>query len=74
METFTITIPKNLTAKDELVVIPRKEYEAFLTFKNFKEAPLTKTQKRALHRADKNLSRRKTLSLNELAKHVGFAN
>lgn len=26
----TITIPKKLTGRDELVVIPRKEYEKFL--------------------------------------------
>lgn len=29
----TITIPKELTKKGELIIIPRKEYEEFLVFK-----------------------------------------
>lgn len=73
METLTITIPKSLASTaGELVVIPRKEYELFLTFCKFKEVAANETQKRALLRAEKNLSRQKTLSLNEFAKQMGF--
>lgn len=73
METLTITIPKNLASTTgELVVIPRKEYELFLTYRKFKEVAGTQTQKHALRRAEKNLSKQKTLSLNEFAKQMGF--
>lgn len=36
--TTTITIPKNLIKNDDLVIIPRRKYEAFLeVFKIFRE-------------------------------------
>ena len=70
----TLTIPKKLAQKDDLVVIPRKEYEALLELKRMKEFTPTGAQKRALTQAEKNLRLKKTLSYDELVKKLGFAN
>ncbi|MBI2075356.1 MAG: hypothetical protein HYT82_01655 [Candidatus Harrisonbacteria bacterium] len=70
----TITIPKKFAAKDDLVVIPRREYEALLELKKFKEFDPTVTQKKALLRAENNFRAGKTLSYHELAKKLGFTN
>ena len=72
MDTFTI--PKKLAQKDDLVVVPRKEYEALLELRRIKEFAPTASQKRALMQAERNFKRKKTLSYNELAKKMGFAN
>lgn len=53
-----ITIPKHLAHKD-LVLIPRKEYEAMVRAQAprvFKEVSMTKAQKRAFERAEKNFA------------------
>lgn len=36
----TITIPKTLTRGEELVIIPRKEYEKFLRSEKSKNSPI----------------------------------
>ena len=71
-----ITVPKNLIKNDDLVIIPRKEYEEFLGFRlrKIQEAELTIVQKRALIRARKNLSKGKFLTIYELKKKLGIAN
>jgi len=68
----TVTIPKKMASKDDLVVIPRREYEALLKLRHIKEFNPTETQKRALTRAENNLRKGKTLSYNELTKKLGF--
>lgn len=70
----TITIPKRMAQKDDLVVLPRKEYEALIEFKKIKEFAPTVAQKRALVRAELNLKKGKTLSYNELVRKLGFTN
>ena len=70
----TLTIPKKLAKNGDLVVIPRKEYEEFLELRRIKEFIPTPIQKRALRQAERNFSRGKTLSYNELIKKLGFAN
>ena len=70
----TITIPKKIASRDDLIVIPRKEYEALLEFKKFKEFSPTTSQKKALARAEQNFRKGKTLSYNELVKNLGFTN
>lgn len=70
----TITIPQKLAEKDDLVVIPRKEYEALLVSRNFKEFLPTLAQKKALSRTESNFRKGKTLSYHALAKKLGFAN
>ena len=70
----TITIPKKVAAQGDLVVMPRKEYEALLELKRFKEFSSTATQKKALLRAEQNLRKGKTVSYNELVKKLGATN
>ena len=69
----TITIPKTLARNDDLVVLPRKEYDALLELRKTKEFKPTSGQLKALMRAEKNLSIGKTLSYNELTSKLGFA-
>ena len=70
----TITIPKQLTKNDDLVVMPRREYEALLEFKKAKEFKLSATQKKALFIAERNLKQRKILSYHELVRKLDFTN
>ena len=70
----TITIPKKLAEKDDLVVIPKREYQALLSLKKIREFVPTETQKRALAEAENNLRKGKTLSYNELLKRLEFRN
>lgn len=69
----TVTIPKKLAQNDDLIVVPKKEYEALVELKAIKEFVPTKAQRGALIRAEANLKSRKTLSYNELAQKLGFA-
>ena len=53
-----ITIPKHLAHKD-LVLIPRKEYETLVRARAprvFEEVAMTKAQKRAFERAERNFA------------------
>ncbi|MDP3729582.1 MAG: hypothetical protein Q8R26_02430 [bacterium] len=68
----TITIPKKLAAKDDLVVIPRKEYMALLGLKKIREFVPTAAQKKSLIRARKNRKEGKYFTLHELRKELGF--
>jgi len=68
----TITIPKELAKQDDLVVIPRKEYEALLELRKIREFMPSEAQKKALKRAESNFRLGKTLSYNELAKKLEF--
>lgn len=68
----TLTIPKKLAKNDDLVVLPRKEYEELLSIKKYKEFTPTKAQKQALTRAENNLRKRRTFSYDELVKKMGF--
>lgn len=68
----TITIPKELIKEKELVLVPRKEYEALLELKKTKEFTPTISQKKALKKAEDNLKKRKTLSYHELAQKLEF--
>lgn len=70
----TVTIPKKLAQNGDLIVVPRKEYEALIELSAIKEFTPTKIQKQALVQAEANLKNRKTLSFHELAQKLGFAN
>ena len=69
-----ITIPKKIAGSDDLVILPRREYESLLYLKRTHEFEPTLTQKKALAHAEKNLKSGKTLSFDELASKLGFAN
>lgn len=67
-----ITIPKQLANKD-LVIIPRDEYEAMKRAsppRVFKTVRMTKAQKRAFERAERNYANGKTLTLDELKRKL----
>lgn len=68
----TITIPKKIASKDDLIIIPRKEFEALLKLRKFKEFSPTAIQKKALARAESSFRSDKTLSYHELVKKLGF--
>ena len=70
----TVTIPKKLAQKDDLVVVPRKEYEALLGLRKVIEFTPTAAQKKALTKAEHNLKQGKTLSYNGLVQKLGFRN
>lgn len=67
-----ITIPKNLATRDDLVVVPRKEYEALLALKRYGEFTPTISQKKSLLAAEGNLKKGKTLSYHALVEKLGF--
>lgn len=68
-----ITIPRSLSKQGDLVIIPRKEYEEFLEFKKIREFRLTAKQRAALKRAERNLKKGRTLTLDDAAKALGIA-
>ena len=67
-----ITIPKKLAQKDDLVVIPRKEYESLLQLKKIREYTPTAAEKKALERARRNFAKGNTMTLEELENEVGI--
>ncbi len=70
----TITIPKTLAQRDDLIVMPRKEYEALTELRKTAEFSPSVAQRTALLRAEQNLKAGKTLSYYELVRKLGFAN
>lgn len=64
-----ITIPRK-SVSDDLVIIPRKEYEALKARPAITEFTPTQTQLRALARARKNLKEGKTISYDDLQRSV----
>lgn len=71
-----LTIPKQLTKGDELVVIPRREYEVFSewreTIGRFKEFMPTPALKRDLKRARAEYRRGKFLTLHEFQRRMAL--
>ena len=71
----TITIPKELThGTDDLVAVPRREYEEFLLhrFEHESEVELTKAQKKRLIEARKRMAAGKFLIIGELEQKLGI--
>ena len=68
----TITIPKELARKGDLVVIPRAEYEALRGARKIKEFTPTAAQRKALRQAERDYRLGRTLSYHELAKKLGI--
>ncbi|MDP3764797.1 MAG: hypothetical protein Q8Q95_04235 [bacterium] len=66
------TILKKLSEKEDLIVVPRGEYEVFLKFKKIKTFTPTPAHKRALARSIKNLKEGKTLSFEEFTRKLGI--
>ncbi len=71
----TITIPKEMTQKGDLIIIPRKEYEEFLELKKTIAVFIpTISDKKALARARKNKKKGNLLTFNELKSKLGITN
>ena len=66
----TVTIPKEFAGRQDLVAIPRDQYEAFLVTRKFKSIKATPIQKKSFAKAERNLKLGKTLSYNEFAKRL----
>lgn len=69
----TIAIPKEITRKGDLVIIPRKEYEEFLRLR--KIIPLVKLtpgQKRDLEQARKEYKKGEYITLSQLEHELGI--
>ena len=69
----TITIPKALAQKGDLIVVPRREYEALTELRKTAEFAPSAAQRKALAVAERNLKAGKTLSYHALARKLGFA-
>ena len=73
-KTVTITIPKALAQKGELVIVPRKEYEKLL--QRQKKIPivhLTLSEKKDLELARKELKKGQYVTLEEIEHELGIA-
>ncbi len=69
-----ITIPKRIAQNDDLVIIPRMEYEFLLHRNDTDEAEMNPTLKNALKRAKRNLKLGKLMSYGEVGRKLGFKN
>lgn len=74
----TVTIPKELTQKGELIIIPRKEYEKFSNWqkliKSFKTFIPTTTEKKMIKRAREDYKKGNYLTIGELKHKLGIKN
>jgi len=71
----TITLPKKLIKEnDDLVAIPRREYEEFLRLRLEKipKVKLTSTQKKHIDEARKNMAKGNYLTIDELEQKLGI--
>jgi len=59
--------------QDDLVVVPRKQYEELLALRSARSFVPTIVQKKALASAEHNLKNKKTLSFHELSRALGLA-
>ena len=64
----TITIPKELASKGELVLIPRKDYDELLNFRlgKIRETDVTPSQKKNIIAARKRIMRGEFLTIHDL--------
>lgn len=67
-----ITIPRSLAGNDDLVLLPRKEYESLVAHKTG-SLKLTKMQQRDLEQARKGRATGGLLSYNEFIRELGLA-
>lgn len=67
----TITIPKKLAKKGDLVLIPREEYENLLRLKKIREFKPTVAQKKSLREARKEFARGEYITLKQLEHELG---
>jgi hypothetical protein len=66
----TLTIPRKLAEKDDLVIIPRKEYERLFRFWANAEQ-ITKSKKRAVERGFREIARGKFFTSKQVKYELG---
>jgi len=67
----TIAVPKKIVHKrEDLIILPRLEYEALLKRKGIREVKLTVGERRAVKESEKELAKGDYLTLNELEKYL----
>ena len=73
-----ITIPRELANKDDLVIIPRKEYEEFFqwrtTMKSFRIFTPTPALKRDLKKAREDYKKGNYMTVNEVKRKLEIKN
>jgi hypothetical protein len=71
-KTITVPNPRSLEIEKDLVIIPRKEYEALvrIKFKGIPEVRLTSRQKRAIFQSEQELQRGDYFTLNEFDRYL----
>lgn len=70
----TITIPKKITKGEELIAIPRKEYEEYLRLRRvIPQVKMTRAEKKEWKRAKKDYEQGKYITLKELQNELGLA-
>jgi len=71
----TITIPKELARKGDLVLIPRSEHEMLLRIKlkGIAQAMLTSRQKKAIRASEREFKKDAYITLNELEHRLARA-
>ena len=62
----TLTIPKKLAQKGDLVLVPKEEYAALMGLKKIHEFTPTAAEKRALTRARRDFAKGKYLTLEQV--------
>ncbi|MFH1170484.1 MAG: hypothetical protein V1704_02905 [Candidatus Vogelbacteria bacterium] len=67
------TISKQVTKGEELVVIPRREYNELQEFKRIREFTPTLAEKRVLKKARLDYKKGNYLTIDELRQKLGFA-
>lgn len=69
----TITIPQKLIKNDDLIIIPRKEYEGLLHKQRvIPIAKLTSFEKKALDKARREMARGEYITLEKLEYEMGI--
>ena len=67
-----IAIPKELSKNEDLMVIPRSDYEEFLQLKKIIPlVELTPSERKAIKQAKKEIKQGKYLTLNQLKNELG---
>jgi hypothetical protein len=71
-----ITIPKHLAKAGDLVLVPKKEYQALVKthLSEIKEATFTARQKKVVQEARKRIDAGDFLTVNEIKEKLGIEN
>ena len=70
----TINIPKKIISKrEDLVILPRIEYELLLKRKGIQEIRLSASERRAIKESEKELKNGSYLNLDELEKYLAHS-